>query len=251
MNTKICFVTTYIGKNNFNTGKISNNFKKNENYDYLCFTNLNKNNIENNSWEIIEINTDNFKYLKNSVQISRYFKFMIFEYLRKINRKYDFVFYCDTHLYPNPNINWKQICEDSKNHEIGIIQYKHQRHDLGIEKDFEEILRLDKDTNENIEKTKDFLKNINKNIDFKTPQYYENTIIGFNINNKNARLFMTDFWNYYTKCPTFRDQPLWNFMYLHKNIKPYLVNDLKKKFVMGHKPIRKTIDTYNKNNIFN
>ena len=53
----IYFISTYIGP--LNLLDISNNFEKIKGAKYYFFTNLKKNDIKNNSWEIIEINLNN------------------------------------------------------------------------------------------------------------------------------------------------------------------------------------------------
>ena len=101
---KLCFVTTFIGPPHL--AKISNNFKRVEDCDYLLFTNLKSEEVKS-GWDVITIDLEEFNYLKSAVKISRYFKFMLHEYMKKIGRDYDFVFYCDCYRYPKDNINWE------------------------------------------------------------------------------------------------------------------------------------------------
>ena len=96
-------------------------------------------------------------------------------------------------------------------------------------------------------KTKKFLIDINKNINLKTPQYFENTVIGFYVNNENTIKQCNDFWKYYINCPTYRDQPLWNFIYLKNNIIPYIDNNFRSYFD-GIKKIERHINEYNQAN---
>ena len=103
---KICFVTTYIGPKDL--ADISDNFERVADCDYLLFTNLNDLKLEM-GWEVIPIDLNEFPYLNSVVKISRYFKFMVHEYIKKIGREYDFVFYCDSYRFPIQNINWKPI----------------------------------------------------------------------------------------------------------------------------------------------
>ena len=243
---KICFITTYIGPKNLLD--ISDNFPKNNNYDYLCFTNLNKNDINNKSWEIIQINLQDFNTVKNNIKISRYFKFYVIDYLIKINRKYDYIFYCDSYLYPNIDINWKNICNQIKNSDFKIVQYLHPAKNISINIDFGKIIANKKETIENIEKTKLFLKNIDSNIDLNTKLYYENTVFGYDPNDKDVINFMKEFWNYYQKCPTYRDQPLWNFLYLKIKKNPCLDNLFRKNF-LGTKKIERRLKEYQTSNL--
>ena len=123
MNNKICFVSTYIG--NIDLLDISNEFKINKKYDYYFFTNLKKHNIPNNSWKHVRININDFSNYKNNVFISRYYKFMLHEVFNKLNKDYDFVFYCDSFLSPKYDKNWDQIVNDCLNTNFPIIQYNH------------------------------------------------------------------------------------------------------------------------------
>ena len=241
---KICFITTYIGPKNLLD--ISDNFSKNNNYDYICFTNLNKDVINNKSWEIIQINLQDFD-IKNNIKISRYFKFYAINYLVKINRKYDYIFYCDSYLYPNIDIDWISICNQIKNSNFKIIQYLHRAKNMSINSDFGKILANKKETNENIEKTKLFLKNIDLNIDLNTRLYFENTVFGYDPNDKDIINFMKEFWEYYKICPTYRDQPLWNFLYLKNNKRPFIDKLTREKF-LGRKKIERRLKEYNDSN---
>ena len=119
---KICFVTTYIGP--LHLADISDNFERVDDCDYLLFTNLTDVKIKN-GWDVITIDLEEFHYLNSAVKISRYFKFMLHEYLKKIGREYDFVFYCDSYKYPKHTINWKKGCSVLETHATGIMQYRH------------------------------------------------------------------------------------------------------------------------------
>ena len=242
----IYFVSTYIGP--LKLLDISNNFEKVKGAKYFFFTNLNKKDIINNSWEIIEINLNDFKHINNSVKISRYFKFNIINYFNdKLQLNPEFIFYCDSYLYPKVSVNWITICNYLKNNKTGIIQYNHHRCNGGIKTDLECIHKGNKDSESNMVKTKQFLINIDKNINLKTPQYFENTVIGFYVNNENTIKQCNDFWEYYINCPTYRDQPLWNFIYLKNNIIPYIDNNFRSYFD-GIKKIERHINEYNKAN---
>jgi hypothetical protein len=246
MGKRICFVSTYIGDSNLKD--ISDNFIKNPKYDYLFFTNLQKEEVKSKSWEVIQVNLDNFKDIKNNVKISRYFKFFIFNYLKKIGRNYNYVFYNDCHLYPDPKINWDKIADNIKKHtlksnNIGIVQYNHPKIRHGIKQDLENIVRFRKDTQENMDKTKKFLNKIDSEINLKTPQYYENTVLGFYLKDNKVIRFQKKFWEKYLKCPTYRDQPLWNYMYLKLKVKPLVDNNLRSYF-KGDKKIERRIEHY-------
>ena len=225
----LCFVTTYIGPPHLSD--ISNNFKKVDGCDYLIFTNLNKDQVKD-GWDVITIDLEEFNYLKSAVKISRYFKFMLHEYMKKIGRDYDFVFYCDSYKYPDDKVNWKQICDNLESSETGIIQYNHRCFgpDISLNKEMDQISRCRKDTKANMQQTRIYLKNINGSVDMNKKQYYENSIIGFHFKNEYAINQCNDFWKYYVDCPTYRDQPLWNFLYLQNNKKPCTQNKLESRF---------------------
>ena len=62
---------------------------------------------------------------------------------------------------------------------------------------------------------------------------------------------MENFWNYYLNQPSYRDQPLWNFLYLHYNFTPLIEKNLKTYFD-GNKKIQRNINDYaNANKILN
>jgi hypothetical protein len=242
----IYFVSTYIGP--LKLLDISNNFKKVEGAKYFFFTNLKKKDIINNCWEIIEINLNDFKNINNFVKISRYFKFNIINYFNnKLKLNPEFIFYCDSYLYPKVSVDWTIICYFLKNNKTGIIQYNHHRSNGGIETDLQHIYIGKKDSESNMNKTKEFLMNIDNNINLKTPQYFENTVIGYYVNNNNTIKQCNDFWNYYIDCPTYRDQPLWNFIYLKNNFIPYIDNNFRDYFD-GIKKIERNINEYNSAN---
>ena len=59
---------------------------------------------------------------------------------------------------------------------------------------------------------------------------------------------MKEFWNYYQECPTYRDQPLWNFLYLKNNKSPYVDKLFRKKF-LGKKKIERKLKEYQSSNL--
>ena len=244
---KICFVATYIGPADL--ADFSNNFEKADGCDYLMFTNLNNIKIKK-GWEAITIDLEEFKYLNNAVKVSRYFKFMVHEYLKKIGRDYDFIFYCDAYRYPRHTINWQQVCKKFETSESGIMQYTHvccgPKISVNYEIDF--IGNVKKDTKENMTKTREYLKAIDSNVDINKHQYFENSIIGFHLKNENAINQCNEFWKYYVNCPTYRDQPLWNFLYLKNNKKPYVEDNLPKMYE-GNMRFQRQVEDYTKANV--
>lgn len=234
---KICFVTTYIGPKDL--ADISDNFQRVDDCDYLLFTNLNDFNLEK-GWEVIHIDLNEFDYLNSAIKISRYFKFMAHEYIKKIGREYDFIFYCDSYKYPIHKINWQQVCTTLENHPVGIMQYNHGclGPNMCVNKEIDCIVYCGKDTKENMRATREYLKNIDGSVDMNKPQYFENSIIGFHLKNENAISQCNEFWKYYVNSPTYRDQPLWNFLYLKNNKKPYVENKLTEMYGSGNRKSR-------------
>ena len=242
---KIAFITTHIGEKRLLD--LSNNFEKVKNIDYLCFTNLNKDDVINNCWEIIQINLDDFLYIKNIIKISRYFKFNIFNYLKKINKKYDFIFYFDSYLYPNFKYDWFNLSNIVKKNNFKIIQYNHKEM-KSINNDIVQAYTIQKDTKKNLIDTKLYLEKLNNKISLDTLQYYENTVFGYDPNDSEIISFMNQFWNLYLECPTFRDQPLWNFLYLKNNKIPYIEKGFRINFI-GKKNIYRKPDDYKNSSI--
>ena len=177
--------------------------------------------------------------------LNRYFKFMVWKFLEeKINKKYDFVFYCDHYLNPNSDINWMKICHRLNNSELGFIQYEHKRYYEGIKKDLDMIISNNTEDEKIVKKAESYLKNMNKNISLNSNQYFENTVFGMQVNMKKVKNFTKLFWQHYSNdYPSYRDQPLWNYLYLFKNIYPYTDNELRSYF-NGFKTIWRTKDNY-------
>ena len=241
---KICFCTAYFGNPEY--FELSNNFTRIPEYDYFCFTDIKKSYLGEQIWDIIEINKDKFKELDNcNVKISRYFKFVVWKYLKEImNKDYDFIFYCDHYLSPSPDVNWLKICDKLHKSELGFLQYEHKRYYSGIKKDLEMIVINKTETQETADLTTKYFKKMNKNISLDTPQYFENTVLGYQCSLKKVKKFTQLFWHHYSKkFPSFRDQPLWNYLYLFKDIYPYVDNNFRKYF-NGEKLIYRDMTNY-------
>ena len=162
----------------------------------------------------------------------------------KMNKKYDFIFYCDHYLNPNSDIHWIKICDQLKNSELGFIQYEHKRYNEGINKDLEMIIKNNTESQTSINQAKNYLKSLKPEISLRTPQYFENTVFGMHSNLKKARKFTNLFWQHYSNdYPSYRDQPLWNYLYLFKDIYPYVDNELRTYF-NGFKKIWRTKENY-------
>lgn len=243
MEKKVCFVSTYIGK--LENREISKNFRKNDEFDYIFFTNLRKEDFGESSWEIITVDLGDFPDL-NFVKISRYFKFMSFRYIReKLGRDYDFIFYCDCYLYPDSSVDWNKLVENTKNAELGLIQYIHPSKKC-VRKELDGILMRKKETEENIKKTETYLSAISKRINIcEKGLFFENTVIGFNIKSDEVIEFLNEFWKCYVDCPTYRDQPLWNFLLKKTGKKIYVREENQfRKYFLGEKKLERRVHHY-------
>lgn len=241
---KICFVTTYIG--DLNRLDISQTFQTNDKYDYYLFTNLNKCNIPNKSWKHVKIDINkNFEYYKSNVYISRYFKFMLHEVFKQFKKDYDFVIYCDAFLSPKPECDWVQIVNDCLKSDFPIMQYKHRWCKSVLDELFA-IVKCEKETIYNAESLKKYLEIIDPDVNFNEKLFYENTVFGYSLKNEKVINFLNEFWVYYNckENPSYRDQCLWNFLYLKNKYKAFIVKSMKIKYFDGKIKIRRTIKDY-------
>ena len=247
---EICFVTSYFG--DIKKIDIAKKFKKHDEYDYFFFTNIDKKYFGETSWEIIKVDFEKYKIdYKNNVLLSRYFKFRVYKYLKNIlNRNYKIIFHCDCYFYPLYETNWKKLSNLLESSQFGIIQYI-ETENRSINHEIKKIIKKGKETKNNMIAHSKYLNYIDNNIDLnkKYGHFYENAIIGFHINSKKVINFLTTFWKYYIseKNTTYRDQPLWNFIYIKENCKPIEFNDLINCF-SGKKKINRNIIDYNKLN---
>lgn len=208
---KICFITSLIS-NKYNKFIDSPKGKKFDNYDFkiVCDKNINF-----DGWDTIYIpkkelskyTNINENYPLSEIYMSRYAKFMIWEYFKKNKIYYDYIVYCDSYLYPKETINWDNFIEDYIK-DNDIIQ---TLHNVSCLKDCNGIVRSKKETKENILKLKEYLNE--RNYDLNSKYYYENTILIYNPSNINLKKTFNEFWRIYTNEKlTYRDQPLWNYL---------------------------------------
>ena len=214
--SKICFVSSLFSSS-YNTADKPIKFKKSDIYDYYLFTNLNKKKFST-SWKIININDKEEPYLKDLkkyITKSRYFKFMTWKYFKEIKKNYDVIFYCDATYIPKTSEDWTIISNDIVNSESGIIQSLHK---LNVYDELRLIKKCKKDSNDNVKKTINFLKEHNVPIDLKMP---ENTVFGYDPNNKNITDTFEHFWTLYSQENlTHRDQPILGYIYYLYKINP-------------------------------
>ena len=124
--------------------------------------------------------------------------------------------------------------------ETGIMQYNHTcfGSDISLNKEMDYIVSCGKDTEKNMYQARIYLKNINGSVDMNKKQYFENSVIGFHFKNEYAINQCNDFWKYYVDSPTYRDQPLWNFLYLLNNKTPCIEQTLESMFHSSHRKYR-------------
>lgn len=251
-NNKICFVSTLFGdtaktlKKLEPFGKI---FEKNEDCDYLFFTDIPMDDIPPTSWDIINLNLESFGDM-NTIKVSRIFKFQLHKVFEQMERNYDIVYYCDSFLYPTFQNDWSKLF-DNHNNELPIIQYRHGSNpelppsECTIMFDANLNINNGKEKRSVVMKTLEYLQKLDESVDFNQKfEYCENTAIGFKISDKNVQKWLDDFWKIYTEIPTYRDQWAWNFMYLSRKIRPIIINKFRQRFKGEKTIVRKITDYY-------
>lgn len=262
MNKKICFITSLFSHNielvdkpsifkknmnydyflftNFNPKKFKTSwdiiqtnfdFDKTNNLIYNFYKQDNKNFTKNKN-KINKKIIENF--FKNNVIKSRYPKFMAWKFIKQItDNDYDIIIYCDAFLSPKFDFDWSKIYKqltinnDNKNNRINLIQSYHHYDKVrfgGIIEDCKLIISAEKDEPENIIKTLSyFKKNKIGGVKLQQNNYVVNTVLAYNLKCNKTLDFLQSFWNLY-RCPGFsiRDQPIWNYLLIKKNIKPII-----------------------------
>lgn len=243
-NNKICFVSTLFGdtaktlKKLEPFGKI---FEKNEDCDYLFFTDIPKDDIPPTSWDIINVKLESFGRM-HKVKVSRIFKFQLHKVFEQMGRNYDIVYYCDSFLYPTFQNDWNKLF-DNYNVELPIIQYRHPLEN-SINAECNLNLKVNKEKKAPLMETLKYLQKLDESVDLNQKfAYCENTTIGFKISDKNVQKFLDDFWKIYTEIPSFRDQPPWNYMYLSRNMQPIINNKFRERF-KGKKNVCRNVTDY-------
>lgn len=244
MGKKICFITSLFGKN-LNCIDKPGYFKKNEDYDYFLFTNFKSKHFKT-SWQIINFDSK-FPKLKfrNNIIKSRYPKFMAWEFIKNISDEdYDIIIYCDAFLSPKLDFDWEKIhleldLSNKKYIENGNgngkkIKFMQSFHEYdkvrngGIIEDCKLILSSEKDNFTNITKTLSFFKKQGMGgVKLMRGGYVVNTVLAYNIKCSETTNFLKEFWSLY-RCPgfTIRDQPIWNYLLIKKNIKSIIFEEI-------------------------
>lgn len=244
-NNKICFVSTLFGSSGKTLKKLEpfgKNFEKNEDCDYLFFTDIPMDDIPPTSWDIINLNLESFGEM-HKVKVSRIFKFQLHKVFEQMERNYDIVYYCDSFLYPRFQNDWNKLF-DNHNDELPIIQYRHPETN-SINSEFKLVLKWNKEKKTTLLETLKYLEKLDESIDLnqKFP-FCENTAIGFKISDKNVQKFLDDFWKIYTEIPSYRDQIPWNYMYLSRKMQPIINNKFRERF-KGTKTVLRNVTDYN------
>jgi len=217
---RLCFITSIFAKS-YKEADTPRLFRKNPNYDYFLFTNIDKKYFRT-SWEIINMDVSGVTDLSgvtSNIITSRYPKFMGWKYIKTILKiSYDVIFYCDG-IYSPKMGGWDEIAKKILKHESGILQ---QVHKLNCYEDCDAILGYHKDTRARVDNMKQFLHNEKLPKDHKM---MENTVFGYDPSNTKITNAFTDFWETYHKNQlTHRDQPLWGYFSWKHNIKPLLIS---------------------------
>jgi hypothetical protein len=224
---KVLFLTAIIWDNRKNAD-VPKMFGKDPNYDYLLFTNLKKEDFKGTGWTIKTIDMDFLSDIKKNIIKSRYFKFMLWEYLQQNNMDYDIVFYCDATRSPKLDYDWEKLATEIINSESGIAQ---RMHVANLYHECDRIVKFRKDTSQNAEKMKTWLKE--RDVPEKM-KCYENTAFGYDPKNEKLQKVMKEFWELYKldEC-THRDQPLWSYTLWKNGIEPIVYDNTPNRKIMN------------------
>ena len=212
---KKCFISCIYVGSHFKHYDMPQKFPKIPGFDYILFTNLNKNNF-NTSWSIIPINITEYS---KSITKSRYPKFQTWKLLKdKFNVEYDIIIYCDAYLSPinKPKI-WDKVITQTIESPNGIVQSPHPWNKCPF-KECDDIVKLTKDNLHNINKTKQLFieKGLSKNSGL-----WENITFCYYTKNDNVKKLFNTLWELYSSEKyTHRDQPLYALAVHLSNITP-------------------------------
>lgn len=234
---KTCFISCSFGKK---LSSIPGPFKKIKNCDYFMFSDQSSLSHRDQSlslvWDLINI-SDNpiIKNLNCNIRKSRLPKFLGWKILESMNKKYDAIYYCDSHWSPNNLFKWNKLSQKMINADFGFCQDPHHMsdcHDLGIARETRYIVQYKRDTQQNIDKTLDFFKTHYPSVRLDSRGYYENTMFGYDPNSPHVRAITEEFWDVYsTKDITYRDQPLWNLLLKKNKLTPLFEERIRKSFI--------------------
>jgi len=224
---KIAFITSLFGQG----GSEPVEFQRIDGYDYFLFGDKDQKDLDT-SWDVYNISENpNVSKLNCNIRKSRYAKFMGWELLDSMGGDYDCIYYCDAHLNPKPDVNWRSISNTFISKPYPFLQYKHPAcHNQGIKRECELLPKFNKETKDSMSKTLLFFKKEFPEISLSAKQYFENTMFGYTPNDLVKKV-TTNFWEIYTQSDiTFRDQPTWNLCLLKHELIPQTKPDLRDKF---------------------
>ena len=232
-NKKYCFVTALVYPSDATDMPVpAESFAS---FDFVLFTNRQ---LSLDGWEVIVLpeeewlgyiqETDSSQLPFAHIYMSRYPKFMGWDYFAKNNRNYDVIFWIDGYFCPKSTENWDLFAKKIQDSESGILQ---QQHPLDPHIECDNIVRFHKDTKARMEKMKHYLKQ--NGCPHGIPMM-QNGVFGYNPKNTKLTNAFRDFWSRYTgEKITYRDQPLWGLVsWIHK-ITPITSNRLDKCVTIG------------------
>lgn len=204
-------------------------------FDFVLFTNRQ---LSIEGWEVIVLPEEEWlRYIQETdrnrlpfahIYMSRYPKFMGWDYFAKNNRDYDVIIWIDGYFCPKKSVDWNSYAEKIQNSESGILQ---QPHPLDPHVECDNIVTCRKDTRANMDKMKHYLKQ--HGCPHGIPMM-SNGVFGYNPKNPKLTNAFCDFWNRYIgEKITYRDQPLWGYVSWKHSVKPLISNELKKCVTIG------------------
>lgn len=222
---RICFITSLVADDYSHADKPAK-FSQFGGHKFYLFTNLPKEHF-NTGWDVVQIPN---VYLENQVgniannrniYASRFMKFMGWKYLtEEMNEHYDVIFYCDAIYEPKKNHNWTESAKQILNNEWGLMQ---QRHKNTAYNECDVIVRVGKDTKNHMNQMKRYMR------EHGLPPagiiMMENTCFGYDPNNHKITNAFSEFWDIYiSEQLTFRDQPLWGYVYWKNDIEAVVLS---------------------------
>lgn len=217
---KIVFITALFG----GKGGQPKKFNRIDEADYFLFSDRDQERF-NTSWDVHNISDNhNISRLNCNIRKSRYPKFMGWELLESMNLAYDFIYYCDVHYSPSNSVDWNVVCDKIKTEGFSFAQDTHDNINVrrgGINAECKSIPTHRRDTVSNMNKTLNYFKHKYTDVNLNAPQYFQNTMFGYDPKCTAVRDITGEFWKAYTSSDiTFRDQPLWNLLLLKNNLIP-------------------------------
>jgi len=156
---------------------------------------------------------------------------MGWELLGSMGLNYDFIYYCDVHYSPKPNVDWLDLTQSIINSNIWSqdLHWDQSIQNGGVFKECELIIQGRRDSKKNIEKTIKWFRNNYGSVDLSDCVYFRNGHLGYSTQDELFQKISKQFWKQYTTSDiSFRDQPFWNVLLKSYNVKPIDCNFIKK-----------------------